>query len=112
MLTDRSDDLLFSQIADLPNVFTTFRKSLEPLRDRPRKTLLIPDVLPTFPDESSVLPVRDGFSIPETQAVLSEGLLKPLGDLIGLSPPPIQQADDIATYNAYPFSGGESATMN
>ncbi|KJZ75718.1 Putative cryptochrome DASH [Hirsutella minnesotensis 3608] len=90
---------------DLPDVFTTYRKSQEPLRERPRKSLPLPaqSSLPLLPDQSVLPPQHGPFQIPESIDDLKACLIKPLG--IILSNPP--RFPDGAQ-SGHPFQGGET----
>ncbi|KAF2669504.1 cryptochrome [Microthyrium microscopicum] len=105
------DDFPFNGMSNLPDIFTTFRKALEPLRERPRQPHPVPTELPPFPTTTSIPPIRREFTEPSTKKQLIQGLLKPLGDSIGLSSTPMPPADDIETYSAHPFEGGETHAM-
>ncbi|KAF2655787.1 cryptochrome [Lophiostoma macrostomum CBS 122681] len=97
------------KMSDLPNVYTTFRKQLEPLRSRPRQILPTPTELPPLPP--SVPPQKEPFEIPSTLGGLKEALLAPLEkDLtFGLPFPPRWPE---STPNAFPFNGGEKAAQD
>ncbi|KAF2499533.1 cryptochrome [Lophium mytilinum] len=99
-------DQPFTKISDLPNVYTTYRKPLEPLSSRPRPILPTPHRLPPLPD--SLPPQQSPFSIPTTLATLKSALLAPLDadPTLGLPSPP-QWAPKTTT--AHPFLGGERA---
>ncbi|KAI0588938.1 PhrB Deoxyribodipyrimidine photolyase [Pyrenophora tritici-repentis] len=101
-------DLPYDNIADLPNVYTTFRKVFEPLRDRPRETLPTPSLLPPLPP--SIPPQKEPFSIPSSLADLKKALLSPLekDPAYTLKMPPKWPTD---AQSAHPFSGGESAGL-
>ncbi|KAK5191154.1 hypothetical protein LTR92_008873 [Exophiala xenobiotica] len=94
-------DLPFDRPMDLPDVFTSYRKSVEPLRDAPRKTVPRPSSLPSMPPfvPSQSLP----FSIPDTYEKLESALMKPLLEKSPLAsptsfPPHVE--------SAHPFHGG------
>lgn len=82
--------------SDLPDVFTSFRKSVEPLRDNIRKPYPpFSGTLPPLPDD---LPPQEApFEIPSSLTELTQALLRPLGISPALSP-----------QTAHPFIGGES----
>ncbi|PFH59613.1 hypothetical protein XA68_12100 [Ophiocordyceps unilateralis] len=100
---DRDTDLAKPQ--QLPDVFTTYRKSQEPLRERPRKVLPAPaaTALPPLPDESGIPNQHGPFDIPDSLDQTVANLLRPLEDI--LSDPP-QFPDDAES--GHPFQGGES----
>ncbi|MCJ1385284.1 hypothetical protein MMC17_008405 [Xylographa soralifera] len=89
---------------DLPDVFTSYRKQVEPLRDAPRRTLPVPKKLPPLPGfiPGQTAPFKTPSSLEETITWLIEPLEKDLG----LPNPPKWPAD--AT-SAHPFVGGEHA---
>ncbi|KFA49716.1 hypothetical protein S40293_01444 [Stachybotrys chartarum IBT 40293] len=90
---------------DLPDVFTTYRKSQEPLRERPRPTLPRPEngALPPMPDTSLVAPQDEPFIISETLEDLQARLVKPVSTYL-VDPPTFP--DDIES--AHPSRGGET----
>lgn len=90
---------------DLPDVFTTYRKSQEPLKERPKSPLPCPEKgsLPTFPPSSWLATDKSPFVVPETYKELEDGLLKPIRNVLS-NPPP--RPDD--SENAHPFKGGET----
>jgi len=103
-----SRDQPFNHISDLPNIFTTYRKSVEPLRNCPRESQPRPNQLPPLPPE---LPPQAGpFMIPNTLEDLKSALLKPFADdsSFGLPEPPSWPA---GTLSAHPFTGGETAAQ-
>ncbi|CAN9167498.1 unnamed protein product [Alternaria alternata] len=102
-------DLPYDNISDLPNVYTSFRKGLEPLRDRPRSTLPTPTQLPPLP--SSIPPQKQPFVIPSSLEKLKRALLSPLekDKTYTLTWPPQWPTD---AQSAHPFSGGETAGLN
>ncbi|KAF2116686.1 cryptochrome DASH [Lophiotrema nucula] len=101
-------DLPFNNINDLPNVYTTFRKSLEPLRKRPRQTLPTPDRLPPLPP--NIPPQKAPFEIPTCVLKLKDALLSPLeaDPSCGLPSPPRMPE---GTETGHPFEGGESSAL-
>lgn len=95
----------YQNISELPNVYTTYRKSLEPLRDRPRDALPAPTQLPPLPPN---IPTQKApFRIPTTRDGLVKALLSPLekDPTYTLTTPP-QWPTDVES--AHPFEGGES----
>ncbi|KAH7122292.1 cryptochrome DASH [Dendryphion nanum] len=104
-------DLPFNKdtMSDLPNVYTTYRKTLEPLRSRPRKTLTTPTKLPPLPQE--IPPQEAPFEIPTTLEGFKNCLLFPMKEdlTFGLSQPPKWPEN---VQSAYPLAGGESAGQN
>ncbi|KAJ9663096.1 hypothetical protein H2201_005767 [Coniosporium apollinis] len=99
-------DLPFSDIKGLPDVYTTFRKSLEPLRDKPRPPLWTPSSLPPLPPR--IPPQGAPFSIPTTLEGIMDAIFKPLEPSLGLENPPRWPPD---TKSAHPFTGGETSGM-
>ncbi|KAF2237863.1 cryptochrome [Viridothelium virens] len=93
---------------DLSDVFTSFRKTVEPLRDAPRKRLARPKrgSLPPLPP--SIPPQADPFVIPDSFDSLNSALQKPLQDVgFGLPNPP-KWPSNTGVQSAIPFPGGES----
>jgi deoxyribodipyrimidine photo-lyase len=104
-----SDDIPFENINDLPDVFTTYRKSLEPLREKARKNLASPSKLPPFPHLSAIAPHPTYISIPESKSDLLDAVIKPLPDSLELRfPPKWPDEDDLKSKSAHPFIGGET----
>lgn len=81
--------------SELPDVFTSFRKSVEPLRDNIRKPLQRPASIPPVP--KGVPDQEAPFMIPETQDKFIEALQKPLS-----------APASIPSHTAHGFQGGES----
>lgn len=101
-----SRDIPFDKPSSLPDVFTSYRKSVEPLRDQPRKLLPVPDSLPALP--SSIPAQPKPFSIPDSYDDLLSCLSKPIQSQPPLSkPPPLPSA----AKSAHPFRGGASAGL-
>ncbi|KAF2737592.1 cryptochrome [Polyplosphaeria fusca] len=101
-------DLPFDEISDLPNVYTTYRKSLEPLRKRPRKALPTPKQLPPLPPD---IPPQDApFNVPSSLSVICKFLLAPLQEdpSYGLPSPPHWPE---GAETVHPFEGGEIAAL-
>ncbi|KAJ4355881.1 uncharacterized protein N0V89_003904 [Didymosphaeria variabile] len=98
-------DLPLHDIADLPNVYTTYRKSLEPLRSRPRPSIPAPEQLPPSPPD--IPPQKHPFEIPNSREGLVDALLRPLKEdpKHDLQFPPQFPPD---TESSHPFSGGET----
>ncbi|KAI0119087.1 cryptochrome [Daldinia grandis] len=89
---------------DLPDVFTTYRKMMEPLREKPRPTLPTPqkDTLPK-PVERPLIPRQESpFEIPSSYDEFEEALLRPVRGTLSTSPPFPEGAK-----SAHPFHGGE-----
>ncbi|KAL5116058.1 hypothetical protein ACEQ8H_006070 [Pleosporales sp. CAS-2024a] len=102
-------DLPFNDIANLPNVYTTYRKSLEPLRDRPRHKLATPTELPPLPPN---IPAQKApFKIPTTWDGLLNAIMSPLekDPTCALTEPPKWPTD---AQSAHPFSGGEKSGLD
>ncbi|TDZ21333.1 putative cryptochrome DASH [Colletotrichum orbiculare MAFF 240422] len=98
-------DLGFKSPKDLADVFTAFRKTQEPLREKPRPTLSQPQKgsLPPFPELSTLPPQRSPFQMPSTYDDLLSALLKPLNSPFSHEPKFPENAKSV-----HPFSGGES----
>ena len=87
---------------DLPDLFTAYRKQVEPLREAPRKTLSVQGNLPPLPP---TIPPHDApFRAPSA-----------LEDTISCLYKPLDAKPDLATMkwpsnaeSAHPFTGGES----
>ncbi|KAK0632211.1 DNA photolyase, FAD-binding/Cryptochrome [Immersiella caudata] len=93
---------------ELPDIFTTYRKTCEPLREKPRPVLpsLEAGSLPKFPDLSAIPPQTRPFVIPETLDGLVEALVKPVASFLENAP----EFPEKAT-SAHPFKGGETKAM-
>lgn len=98
-----SRDIPFDKPSALPDVFTSYRKSVEPLRDAPRRELPAPKSLPGLPDH---IPDQSApFSIPSDYDGLERGLLRPIEEAPPLSNPS-QFPSDVES--AHPFKGGST----
>ncbi|KFX99627.1 hypothetical protein V490_01733 [Pseudogymnoascus sp. VKM F-3557] len=84
------DDLPFKDISELPDVFTTYRKLVEPLRNAPRALLPTPSKgsLPPFPSVSRVPPQSPPFVIPNSYEGIEISLLSPVSQSPLPKPPP------------------------
>jgi deoxyribodipyrimidine photo-lyase len=69
-------DVPFKDVKDLSDVFTTYRKQVEPLRSAPRKELPAPKSLPPLPD--FVPEQKAPFAIPGSLESIIAALHKPL----------------------------------
>ncbi|KAI4092892.1 MAG: hypothetical protein LQ344_003257 [Seirophora lacunosa] len=96
-------DLPFQSSQQLPDVFTTYRKQVEPLREAPRRSLPAPKSLLPLP--KTIPPQPAPFSIPETREEIFSCLTKPLEPGLGLFNPPKWPPN---AQSAHPFHGGES----
>ena len=94
----------FKNIKDLPDLFTSYRKMVEPLRECPRKVLPAPSKLPPLPDfvPEQATPFAAPTSLDDTLA----GLFKPLDAQPDLPDPPAWPA---GATTAHPFTGGADA---
>ncbi|KAF2462987.1 cryptochrome [Lindgomyces ingoldianus] len=101
-------DIPFDDMDDLPNVYTNYRKKLEPLGSRPRRTIPTPIELPPLPLE--IPPQFQPFEIPTSLLKLKRSLLSPLEKDPGFGLPDPPQWPPNAK-SAYPFQGGESAAQ-
>lgn len=96
-------DLKLDGSQDLPDVFTTYRKMMEPLREKPRATLPNPSkgTLPKL-DESKIPNQAPPFEIPSSYDEFEELLLRPINEILSEVPPFPEGAK-----SAHPFRGGE-----
>ncbi|KAK3673141.1 hypothetical protein LTR78_006981 [Recurvomyces mirabilis] len=97
-------DLPFDNARKLSDVFTNFRKTVEPLRQGPRKELPKPKRLPPLPEyiPRQALP----FQIPDSLEKTIDALHKPLSkdaDVPGMHEMPEK------AHSAHPFIGGSKA---
>ncbi|GAB1311592.1 Cryptochrome DASH [Madurella fahalii] len=104
LIDDR--DVGLEGIQELPDIFTTYCKSQEPLRDKPR------GVLPA-PAKGSLPPLPDGipnqmapFTIPTSTEELIEAMTTPVKNFLPVIPDFPQNA-----VSAHPFKGGEAAAQ-
>lgn len=98
-------DIGFQDPGQLPDIFTSWRKTIEPLREAPRPVLLpTPSKLPPLPPSIPSQP--HPFTIPNNVEDIIARLHKPLDPNLGLQNPPTWPAK--AT-SAHPFRGGETA---
>ena len=105
-LTFNSRDIPFDKPTDLPDVFTSYRKSVEPLRDAPRKEIPAPQSLLPAP---SFIPSQSGpFSIPDSYDSFESALLKPLNNQPLLPKPPSYPSN---AESAHPFHGGATTGL-
>ncbi|KAK3169021.1 hypothetical protein OEA41_005469 [Lepraria neglecta] len=95
-------DVPFQNPRDLPDVFTTYRKQVEPLREAPRRILSTPSKLPPLPP--TIPPQPAPFNIPTTLEAIITALHKPLSPSLGLAHPPTYPKN---ASSAHPFHGGE-----
>ncbi|POS87114.1 hypothetical protein EPUL_002110 [Erysiphe pulchra] len=101
-------ELPFDTIKDLPDVFTSFRKSVEPLRTIPRVSLPTPSKgsLPAYPE---IIPSQQPpFSVPSSFVDIQKALLKPLEASILIDDPPKFPLD---ASSSFPLKGGCSHAM-
>lgn len=100
----RSRDQPFNDVSELPDVYTTYRKSVEPLRGCARPVLPAPSSLPPLPSE---IPRQSPpFFIPDSLNDLKACLLKPLENDTSV-PEPARFPPNVQS--AHPFKGGETA---
>ncbi|ODA78648.1 hypothetical protein RJ55_06030 [Drechmeria coniospora] len=94
---------------DLPDIFTSYRKLQEPLRERPRAAMPPPEAssLPPFPAASWIPPQHHPFCVPQSLDDLEARLLEPLDDIVANPPlfPP-------GATSGHPFRGGETAALD
>ncbi|KAK1084045.1 hypothetical protein LTR33_002891 [Friedmanniomyces endolithicus] len=94
-------DLPINNARELSDVFTNFRKTVEPLREAPRKELPAPEKLLPLPD---FIPRQASpFAIPNTLDGMKEALLKPIREDLEVSGMPSMPS---GTQSAHPFIGG------
>ncbi|RSL53813.1 putative cryptochrome DASH [Fusarium duplospermum] len=96
-------DTGLSNPKELPDVFTSYRKTQEPLRERPRRSVPRPQAgsLPPLPPWT---PPQDApFQVPDTYEEFERRLLQPIDNMI-VNPPAMPQD----AKSAHPFDGGES----
>lgn len=105
-LTNRFSRDVSTPIEEIPDVFTTYRKSIEPLRTRPRAVLPKPakGELPSFPEPSQIPPQCPPFVIPTEFDDLKAAALSPVRDFL-----PGMPAFPEGAESAHPFSGGEAS---
>ncbi|CAJ2503850.1 Uu.00g112440.m01.CDS01 [Anthostomella pinea] len=96
-------DLKLETSQDLPDVFTTYRKMMEPLRERPRATVPTPSegALPKALEASEIPSQAEPFEIPSSLDSFEGALLRPVADAL----PKAVMVDDVKS--AHPFRGGE-----
>jgi len=88
---------------EISDVFTNFRKTVEPLRDAPRAELPKPERLPPLPD---FIPEQAApFKIPGSLAEIIQALNKPIDSGETIPNPPQKQGD----HKIYEFVGGSKA---
>ncbi|KAK2593633.1 hypothetical protein QQS21_008681 [Conoideocrella luteorostrata] len=94
---------------DLPDVFTTYRKSQEPLREKPRMVLPRPEksTLPPLPESSSIPPQAQPFISVDSLEDACERLTKPLEIKLPDAPSPPQIKKP-----SHSLSGGEDAAWD
>ncbi|KAG6002496.1 hypothetical protein E4U21_003024 [Claviceps maximensis] len=94
---------------DLPDVFTTYRKSQEPLRQRPRQVLPRPgkSSLPALPAQSTIPDQAHPFVSASSFEDLCDRLAKPLINILA-DPPPAPEV----IQSSHSFTGGESEAWN
>ncbi|KAG5983284.1 hypothetical protein E4U55_000362 [Claviceps digitariae] len=90
---------------DLPDVFTTYRKSQEPLREKPRQVLPRPEKssLPALPEKSTIPDQAHPFVSASSLEDLCDKLTKPLVNILA-DPPPAPEV----IQSSHSFTGGES----
>lgn len=99
-------DIPFRNPRDLPDVFSSYRKTIEPLREAPRQVLPTPTRLPPLPPSIPAQP--HPFTIPATVEDTIARLHRPLDPNLGLSNRPIWPSWPSKTTSAHPFHGGET----
>lgn len=108
MLTWDSDDVdkRFDDPQKLPDIFTTYRKMVEPLRDNAREVLPTPakNSLPPLPPPENIPAQSLPFVIPSTHRDLEEAILFPVTHSPGIANPPPRPEP---LNSAHPYHGGE-----
>ncbi|KXJ94153.1 DNA photolyase, FAD-binding/Cryptochrome [Microdochium bolleyi] len=101
-------DLKFDKPQDLPDVFTTYRKMMEPLREKPRKPLpkSSSTSFPQTVDQKMLDNVGSSFVIPDSDEEFLNRLVAPIKDFVANIPPFPEGAE-----TAHPFKGGESTGL-
>ena len=97
-------DQPFQDIRKLSDVYTNYRKSVEPLREAPRKELPRPEKLPPMPEY--IPPQAAPFNIPDSLESMIEALLKPLDENLEISGMPSLPS---GVTSAHPFLGGSKS---
>ncbi|KAA8569435.1 hypothetical protein EYC84_001071 [Monilinia fructicola] len=103
LIDDR--DLPFDDPKDLPDVYTTYRKSVEPLREAPRPALPKPEKDSLLPFPTDVPPQHAPFTIPTEYEEIEAALLKPINAQPLIKDPPKYPENALSVH---PFTGGES----
>ncbi len=103
-----SRDIALESIDRLPDVFTQYLRSNEPLRERPRVALPAPaeGALPLYPAPSVIPNQPQPFSIPADPVSLVDALVNPVKNF--MSNPP---GFPYSAVSAHPFRGGETAAQ-
>jgi len=94
-------DLPFDRPQDLSDVFTTFRKTVEPLRSAPRQQLPAPERLPPLPE--FIPPQFAPFAIPDSLEGTIKALCQPLPENLEI---PNMPSMSTSMQTAHPFVGG------
>ncbi|KAI5924453.1 DASH family cryptochrome [Camillea tinctor] len=101
-------DLKLDSPQDLPDIFTTYRKMMEPLREKPRVPFPSPaeGTLPALVEHSKIPKQEEPFEIPSTLDKFQEALLQPLSSAL----PDVTQPEEVKS--AHPFNGGEDNAID
>lgn len=96
---------LKTQIPSVDNIFTTYRRLCEPLREKPRAVIpsLTKDLLPKLPDLSAIPGQSPPFMIPNALDALLDALVKPVASFMDGLPEFPEKA-----VSSHPFQGGET----
>ncbi|KAI1374914.1 cryptochrome [Hypoxylon crocopeplum] len=99
-------DLKLDNPQDLPDVFTTYRKMMEPLREKPRAVLPTPpkDALPKLVEAVKIPSQPSPFEIPSSYDKFEAALFHPVSGVLSGVPPFPEGAK-----SAHPFRGGEDS---
>ena len=107
MLIDHSRDLPFKDARELSDVFTSFRKTVEPLREAPRKQLPKPEKLPPLPEY--IPPQASPFEIPRSLQDITSALERPLQEDKEFPEMPSMPS---GVESAHPYTGGSEAAYD
>lgn len=99
-------DTGITHLNDLPDVFTTYRKQIDPLREKARKTLPVPEkgALPAYPVIDMIPSQQPPFNIPGTCEELVDAVVRPVKNFLKDLPDFPEKAE-----SSHPFRGGETS---
>ena len=93
----------FKTPRELSDVFTNFRKTVEPLREAPRKQLPAPSSLPALPSHTP--PQFEPFQVPDSLDAIISALEAPLSPNLQIPDTPSWPK---GTQSCHPYKGGAS----